>query len=820
MQKKLTLLRKAASLVLSISMIATLFGGMTVGAAQISNTSSFSEDFNSCEEGGPIGWEGPIRASTAAEGTVKAVKVDDRHGISAQLGPHGDNIYGASIEQNVSFTVNDLMCLSGEVYAPQMISQTLIDLWIGTSDAKGAAPAFGIEIANPEVKYLGAGTSDEKWKAFQAGSTTLSGGKWFKFDLIYNPANLNVKYYMDGKLIADYTATNIADPTNLGKIGISYRGKTDGICYFDNISFAKVDSSTVFYSDAEVAEGTADFSINFDETPTGTSLNALNSIISGENQSVSIGEKIIAEKIDVTQDKMLLGASTPVEITYGNIVGGKAEISGFDISLSDKLPVPGEALRITVKDIETITGKTVDIVRVYYPQAPPVPNEGELAIPVETFDSFDPATATTLPEGWTGDTTRLRFAVNTEVTGTKGMKMYWTGGRTLKYIEKSVDIDLTNVEKLEYSFKMKIDDISVGASNYKIYAPLNDGTTDVVGFNEIQNGGSSNGLEIRAIRNSTTDTQNNWFGDGNILDEPEYNFQYDKWNDMKLEWTVGNPDVKYFINGQLLGTRKHKDLTGNAIKKIRLGLCAGNEGTAVSFDDITIRKYMDPNAYPTIKNILFLDGNGSVMATEPGKAPAGAKKLLINLDNSAGITSDVNNTVTLSGANVNAGTFADGAYTIDLNKVLLSGEAYTLTVPAAILGEEYQATFTCGTAAAKFGDIEFVNNADSQKITVWPADSTSVLARVMVTNPTYLQVDGKLIIQVFEKASESAPELVKYVYINDISGTVDDGFCDYISVAPVTVNANTTRLRALLWDGYDTINILSPKLELVKTSAE
>ncbi len=234
-----------------------------------------------------------------------------------------------------------------------------------------------------------------------------------------------------------------------------------------------------------------------------------------------------------------------------------------------------------------------DVIKQYQAEIGEISNETpQIDEIMDTFDTFAPSTpGSELPTGWVNvaDVQGVTYSADTEIAGTHGFRMNWPNTvRALKTIAKDVNLDLTNVDKVELSSKIKIADGIAGKDNYKVFLALYDGTSDVAGF-ELQNGGTKDGLEVRAY---TSDSPT-WFGNGNLnTDKPAANFKFDQWNEIKLIWTKADGKAEYFVNGVSLGKKSQKPFNSTAqFTRIRLAFLGNSTSAYASYDDVKLVTY-------------------------------------------------------------------------------------------------------------------------------------------------------------------------------------------------------------------------------------
>ncbi len=427
------------------------------------------------------------------------------------------------------------------------------------------------------------------------------------------------------------------------------------------------------------------------------------------------------------------------------------------------------------------------------------------AVVEETFEDFTPASAgSTLPTGWTGDSVaKLNFAADDDIAGTHGMKMVWNAdGAALNNISKSVDIDVTEVEKIEFSFKIKIWGTSAnGQTQYYAVATLNDGTNDVMGFSDIKNGGSSDKVEVKAASSDSYSTLNT------DLAQSPYNFKFDDWNDMKLVWNTGGTSVEYFVNGVSIGISNHKSITNDKITKVKLGLRSQTTGEYVSFDDVKVITYTDG-----ISTLKFADSNlNEYTFRSDNKIAGNLKNIFVPSYIASPTAADIKLFKGTTAVDY-TGSYADGLYRLYLgDNLLAANNTYTIEVSGAVAGTGcgYVESFDVGVHVS-YGvkELFIVTATDTaSNMAAFPEETTDVMAQVKVTNTRNNPEEGILVLAVYDEYNVLKNVITEKV-VAPVTTTLDPTTLTTVQTLSVDPSAHS-KIRAFFWSDLDSIAPIS-----------
>ncbi len=878
MQKRLRFLKKTASVALSVAMVCSLLGGLTmsVNAAVTNTTDEISDNFEGFTGNSDTSWTrvhvGLNKVDYIADNYyLNKVDVPGRGRVVefSQKKPSGERLEtlmaqgnwtmwsyssGGGTPYNFRYTDDDIVKVSFEAYFPS---------WGGNSALFSVRAMYGSVARRMGFEMRVGGSTPTVYFVTNGGNTTVtttttpSEGKWHKYDMLINAKTDKAKLFLDGVLCEDANGNSefdvvIPEGSVLDTFAIGWAPATTietrteptednvkkGMAYVDNVSMTKVKDSSVWYADETVLLGTTDLTVSFDETPTAAALSDIQS-------------NIIIEEFDVTSDKMLVGV--PTAVTNYTIPGDNATVTAnaaIDSNISLTMNAPGvspagvklnldnglaanKAIRITIPGVETITGKTVDVVKVYYGKAPIVAetlfNEGfAQGTSGETrylwaagthadkqYTAARPYWAATASGTVGSDWNTSNFEAN--ITSDGWLKLPTNGSGTTRRImatTKDLNLAVGVGDKFVVSADFKQDNLTTdeaGSDWVGSELDILDNAGKVLARVQMQQQPAADVISLAGYDGGSATTADAATFASAVTSKGKTNGLADV-NNAKMEITFNENsyDIVYKVNDVEVG-RKTQNYAITGVGSIMINNRSIRRNGTVYADNLTMN-VTKASSSGSIKNILFADEYGNIMPTSRGTAPAGAQKLLIGFDN---VDSIADNAITLSNAYVNYGSYAGGVYTIELLDVLVSDTNYTLTVPNTIAGG-YEQTFTTGVADAVIGAVEFTDDTDTAVYAELPGVGTTVYTNVKVKNPTRTAVKGKLILQVFEYDAARDADVVKEVYIQDVGNIAYSGFCNRLSGGSFTVGANTSKARLILWDGYDTLKVLSESVEIAK----
>lgn len=540
-------------------------------------------------------------------------------------------------------------------------------------------------------------------------------GVWHQVDYVYYPETAKVDYYLDGKKLAatglastegieDKTSVAITFQSGIGMSGVS-AGLIDNI---EVIELEDISKSDVVVNKIENGEDT--FELEWIDT----------------TSSKWSYEGIVVEKFEVDDYLMLNGTEI-----YDYELSNKRQ-RGITVKFDNKLTTAGEKYRITLPEMTDIFGVNHNYV-FEYTVGDTVVKENVWTDDFEDYEGG--ADGKTRPSGysiWQGSADGTKRTVNAETVnaGTADENTYLklvadddknSGGKEAWLsLKRDTGIDTSDSKLDHIDITVDVNHTSVRASQAPwVLISKTRPAGDYIIARRLGIAPRQNMLRYVTAHDTSYD--------GITIDDSSKTLEWGQWYTYRMRYfpKTGLYNV-YTVAADGTETLLVKDIKDNnancyseeenefgyVVLAIYADICTAY------FDNVSVDKYMS-SLGTGIDAIRFGDINGNIMTSKGGTIPAGAKYIYIAM-NAVDAVEDGDIVLTKDGVDVGyQGHYANGVYTMTLDKVLVGDSEYAISVNN-ILDEDYADTFITGAGEFVLSNLRFTDGTNDITGTALP----------------------------------------------------------------------------------------------------